>query len=394
MMTSMNACPVVSYFLFSCNLFGLNSALRIAPTSTIQTPVSMPEGPSSSDFWDNSTLVPWPEKPTPTDFLNFGKLTSTDPAVSANHQAWIHHHIWKCGGTNLCDIAQRNGESIQHDDPGVSRRCDIQNTPENARRFSFAVWQLPMGALQLDYFLQSNRVSVMMRDPMNQVLSHYHHSMQVFGRYNHSTNETIGQKQKIMTLLEWIDFGICRQREGVNLHPVCVNDWLTSMKGRNLKDDAIEYAQSIVNTKKFGHWFFLFEDNMQTRWISGAMHSTDVRGVGKFHSADRDQYESSKSDYIIGEKELSIAKANMAKYTDIFILEKFDSRDKARLATKLGWKTDLTSHMLGTNRRSDAEKELTSDEIEYVKRFVQQDLQLYDFAKKLASTFSQRFKSD
>merc|ERR1719498_91066 len=36
------------------------------------------------------------------------------------------HHVWKCGGANLCDMAIRNGEAVPNPNlPNPSSRCDV-----------------------------------------------------------------------------------------------------------------------------------------------------------------------------------------------------------------------------------------------------------------------------
>merc|ERR1719313_991096 len=37
----------------------------------------------------------------------------------------VLHHVWKCGGTMLCDMAYKNGEAVPVGAAGAVQRCDM-----------------------------------------------------------------------------------------------------------------------------------------------------------------------------------------------------------------------------------------------------------------------------
>eukprot|EP00746_Dinoflagellata_sp_MGD_P137193 gnl/MRDRNA2_/MRDRNA2_71018_c0_seq1.p1 gnl/MRDRNA2_/MRDRNA2_71018_c0~~gnl/MRDRNA2_/MRDRNA2_71018_c0_seq1.p1 ORF type:complete len:336 (-),score=58.47 gnl/MRDRNA2_/MRDRNA2_71018_c0_seq1:11-1018(-) len=323
------------------NLFCVTTALRI---SSMNQPLEI-------DLWPER--VPWPEENKHRLFPDDANMIMTKLKSNANH-SWFHHHIWKTGGTNLCQMAINNAEVIPNHSANPCDQCDISSLTEE-NKITFAQIQHPISEQWLSEFSDPKLgISVMLRNPLDQTLSHYHHAV---------NDADPGH----MTLLEWMHFGICRQREGQDLHPNCLQNLRSSLEERGMTQMMIDSQMQKVS--ECAHYFFFFEDNIQTRWISGVTEGT------VFNSGTSD---------LIDENALNKAKQNLAKYTKIFILEEFDNRDKARLASQLGW-SNLANGNQGTCRHSAAEKELESDILDEMKVFLKQDLSLYEYARALAS---------
>lgn len=252
----------------------------------------------------------------------------------------LFHHVWKCGGSNFCAMAMRNGESVPNAEDDEANRCNLGASPRvfshysSSKRFTFAAWQQP---LPKDVPLGSMKVAVItiLRNPLDQALSHFRHTESVAGLWS--------------GFEDFLDFGVClAQFSGAS--PGDLNDWCQPYKGM----DPFSY----------------FEDNMQTRWLLGDGGDISRRKLGTASLAE--------------------AKKRLDSFDDVMILEQFHKRDAFRMA-KYGWQ-DLDDGLMsnktaGTNVHSNAAKFLASDQklLAKLKSIQNFDLELYAYACKLAA---------
>lgn len=252
----------------------------------------------------------------------------------------LFHHVWKCGGSNFCAMAMRNHESVPNSDDDEANRCNLGASSlrlsryPSSTRFTFAAWQQP---LPVQAPIRNAKVAVVtiLRNPLDQALSHFRHTESVAGLWT--------------GFEDFLDFGVClAQFSGAP--PGDLNNWCEPYKGM----DPFSY----------------FEDNMQTRWLLG--------DGGDF---SRRKLDSSS---------LAEAKSRLDSFDDVMILEEFHRRDAFRMA-KYGWQDlddGLTSNRTaGTNVHSNAIKFLASDpkllaKLKSIQKF---DLELYAYACKLAA---------
>lgn len=187
---------------------------------------------------------------------------------SAGHdRLWVHHHIWKCGGSNLCDKAIASKEKVPNPTgDNVCDRCNLMDLSATSLRrrgqgmLSYAELQQPMSD-EFPRKLPDMDVgySVMLRDPINQTLSHYHHAL--FNRF----------EEDLLSLREWVDLGLCRRRCGRDADSACLQSYLQSLEARGVDAGSRNLALERVRGAAY---FFYFEDNIQVRWIANVVAGT------------------------------------------------------------------------------------------------------------------------
>lgn len=252
----------------------------------------------------------------------------------------LFHHVWKCGGSNFCAMAMRNGEIVPSADDDEANRCNLGASPLRlsrypmSSRFTFAAWQEP---LPIQAPVGNARVATVtiLRNPLDQALSHFRHTESVAGLW--------------AGFEDFLDFGVCLAQFSGS-PPGDLNDWCEPAKG----SDPFSY----------------FEDNMQTRWLLGDGGDITRRKLD--------------------EAALQEAKKRLDLFDEVMILEEFHKRDAFRMA-KYGWQ-DLddgltTNRTAGTNVHSNAAKFLASDpkllaKLKSIQKF---DLELYAYASKFAA---------
>lgn len=221
------------------------------------------------------------------------------------------HHIWKCGGTELCEMAIRNGEAA----PGAlgwspSDRCGaaaLRPVDLVKANYSFVSWQypLPPGPPVGDAGSPFTSV-VVLRNPLDQALSHFRHAQADYGLWN--------------TFHDFLDYGLCvasRAQEG-DLSQC--RQWLT-VSARSRPQQEFESLQS----------FALWQDNQQTRWLAPGLQTwTGARPI-------------------LAAADLGAAKARLAEFDEVLVLEELEARDRFRFA-KYGWRNTETDGVVDVHR--------------------------------------------
>lgn len=240
------------------------------------------------------------------------------------HTGIFFHHIWKCGGTNICDMAVRNGEvAPKAYDLNPAVRCDatdeqrLFNAPQS--NHSFVSWQQPLPKVNFGWFAPSGplagfKMVTLLRNPLDQALSHFFHAQRIYELPTMEPNHTLD------SFVSFIELGVCAGRQ---------ND--TQQASR-------ECAKYMTKEWRDFHHFRVFRDNQQMRWILGA---DTHNGVGR---------------PMLGAEDLAAAKARLDNFDDVMILEMMHVRDRSRFA-KFGWQdlNDLQSanvHRAETNSKS------------------------------------------
>lgn len=266
------------------------------------------------------------------------------------------HHVWKCGGANLCDMAIRNGEAVPNPKlPNPSSRCEVlapaYQTPSEATlleaNFTFAAWQAPLipgrgafaGAKGEFAFV------TILRNPLDQALSHFHHAQSDFRLYANFT--------------AFLDFGLCVASHNVSFKTL--NGCEEHLLEKSLRPADI-------------HPFAIFRDNQQLRWLEPTDVGMAVQGRPHLGSGD-----------------LRRAKTRLDLFDEVVILEEFHSRDRWRFA-KYGWQDldDARSaslqwdHIHQQHRRSNATAQLSPEILSRLQEVQRWDQQLYRHGQEVA----------
>lgn len=313
---------------------------------------------ASRQFSPNDLWAPTYARPAPVSVSGNGIVVASSSArvievksdQSSSHgrkirpvgvkQHILFHHVWKCGGSNFCAMAMRNGESVPNADDDEANRCNLGASPlrlsryPTSKHFTFAAWQQPLPK-QAPIGNSQVALVTILRNPLDQALSHFRHSESVAGLWS--------------GFEDFLDFGVClAQYSGAPAGDL--NDWCEPYKGM----DPFSY----------------FEDNMQTRWLLGDGGDVSRRKLDPSGLAE--------------------AKKRLESFDEVMILEEFHKRDAFRMA-KYGWQ-DLddgltTNRTAGTNVHSNAAKFLAKNHSLFAKlKSIQKfDLDLYGYASKLAA---------
>jgi hypothetical protein len=255
----------------------------------------------------------------------------------------VLHHVWKCGGSNFCTMAIKNGETVPSADDQPANRCDLYINPEVLKAFprsthySFAEYQ---HALPVDAPLGNSKVAFLtiLRDPLNQALSWFRHVEIRTSRYN--------------SLEDFLDFG-----EGWK-------KWRTETF--NNGQPPPKYNHCVA------HSFECFQDNLQIRWLLGDKEFEHGKPLRLSHSW------------------LKRAKDRLDRFDEVFVLEDFHDRDAYRMA-KYGWH-DLddglsSGNTTGSQFHSNARQFLKSMPrlLAKLKELQKWDVILYQYGSELAA---------
>lgn len=265
------------------------------------------------------------------------------------------HHVWKCGGMNLCDMAVRNGELTPH--PDFANRyagCDLWTVQQLlAVNYSFAQWQFPL-PMQVNLVKLPAEIAALtiLRNPLNQALSHFKHASSVLPAL-------------WSNLSSFIDFGLCFGNANRTLSPQAAVDTCQRFLLRPL-------PWSSLSSDHFG----LFEDNQQLRWIAPIWLDSVNTNWPQLNA-----------------KYLDAAKTRLKEFDQVLILEELHIRDRFRLA-KYGWRdldderaANLHSNKPGTSwQPSDAAVYLKKSPavLKRLCKVQQWDIALYEYAVGIA----------
>lgn len=265
----------------------------------------------------------------------------------------LFHHVWKCAGANICDMALRNGEAVPNNDPtNPSSRCELDSLNLQdliAGNYSFASIQSPMPANVTTKTLPAEiSLVTVLRNPLDQVLSHYKHAQEDYGLWSNFS--------------AFIEYGLCVSAE--------------------IKKGGLKKCQAHLRMMSFKALdaFALFRDNQQLRWLLPTQATTALdpfaMGVG-----DRPT---------LNEDDLQAAKARLNLYDEILILEDFHKEDRFRMQ-RYGW-TELNDYA-GANlheplkiwRPANAEVDLKEHPgvLDRLREIQHWDLQLYHYGQEL-----------
>jgi len=288
----------------------------------------------------------------------------------------LYHHIWKCGGAELCSEALRNGEATPNGlAKNPSERCGASSfNPEEwlVANYSFVAWQAPLPPGPPVGSARSQFASVVvLRNPLDQAVSHFRHAQLDYGLWG--------------SFGDFIEYGLCvgaRAEAKVDEKDILTGcgQWLAKEAGAG-KTPGFHGPPGPRPPLTFLQPFTLFRDNQQTRWLAPGVELS--LSVGSRPS--------------LGPADLAAAKARLAEFDEVLILEEFDKRDRFRLL-KYGW-SDLRGgeavgadvHQIGQGKplrhaRSNATYMLASQSATLAKlRKIQSfDLELYEHARNLA----------
>lgn len=209
------------------------------------------------------------------------------------------HHVWKCGGANLCDMAIRNGEAVPNPKlPNPSSRCDVlapgYETPSEGTllkaNYTFVAWQAPLTPGAFAGVRREFALVTILRNPLDQALSHFHHAQRDFRLYANFS--------------AFVDFGLCVASHNVSYETL--NGCEHHLLQKSLRPPDI-------------YPFAIFRDNQQLRWLEPTDVGMGVQGRPHLNAED-----------------LTRAKARLELFDEVFILEEFHSRERWRFA-KYGW---------------------------------------------------------
>lgn len=214
------------------------------------------------------------------------------------------HHVWKCGGWNLCDMALRNGELPPHPDSANRYAgCNLWSVEQLlAANYSFSQWQFPLpmqvniGSLPAQF-----ATLTILRNPLNQALSHFKNVQQSLIQQN-----VPGVWSNFSSFVE---FGLCFGKADRAMNPQSAADLCKRYLLRQ-----VDWGS--MNSGNFG----IFEDNQQLRWLAPI-----------WLKSPRTQWPQLDAKYV------DVAKARLEKFDQVLILEELHRRDRFRLA-KFGWK--------------------------------------------------------
>jgi hypothetical protein len=251
-------------------------------------------------------------------------------------------------------MAVRNGESVPNNDPtNPSNRCELDSLDLQdlaMGNYSFASLQGPIPSNVTVKTVPSEVVLVtILRNPLNQALSHYRHAQEVYGLWSNFS--------------AFLEYGVC----------------VSAAK----KQGRLETCQAHLRTMSFKALdsFALFHDNQQLRWLKPTQESTELDpfalGVG-----DRP---------VLGNEDLQGAKARLDLYDEVFILEDFHKRDRFHMK-RYGW-TELNDYSSANEHEplkiwqpADAEADLKDQPgvLQRLREIQQWDLELYRYGRELA----------
>lgn len=281
-------------------------------------------------------------------------------------------HVWKCGGSNLCNMAVRNGERVPNgENPNPSVRCDLgyalapggygaSNLMRSAND-TFGAWQQPLPEEENLKELGDPKGEVafltILRNPLDQALSHYKHVNATFPRLFRNFSAFLG-------------YGICaRKAESGGRGAVGAGAGGGSYNREELGLCAQRFFSKDPVTD-FPAWtrdylgFIVFQDNQQLRWLLGGSF---VTGHPELTKAD-----------------LASARRRLRRFDDVLILEELHSRDRFSLA-KYGWRDLNDVPPVGTRSRSNATHFLGKEEpsaLPFLREAQRWDLELYEYGRK------------
>lgn len=288
------------------------------------------------------------------------RSTAQVEATTASTEAFtgiFFHHVWKCGGSNICDMALRNGEIAPNAhvaNPSV--RCDARDLQVlfDAPRsnHSFVSWQFPLPKVNFGWFapggpLAGFKVVTMLRNPLDQALSHFLHARSIY-------ELPLKPNRTMDSFVSFVELGMCLGRQ---------ND--THEASRECANYTTEEWRDFLP-------FRVFRDNQQMRWILGADSKS---GLGR---------------PMLGAKDLVEAKARLDNFDDVMVLEMMHVRDRSRFA-KFGWQDleDLQSanlHRVESNKKSaSAIVSLPSSVMTRLREIQWWDMKFYGYGSKIAS---------
>merc|ERR1712107_734995 len=196
--------------------------------------------------------------------------------------------------------------------------------------------------------------SVMLRNPLDQSLSHYMHA-----------------KTREMNFREWVELGLCRLRHGEDDAAACLTNYTDGLRARGVEEERVEKEREAIRSTS--GYFLLFEDNIQVRWISGAVQGTvfdPMRRPGG----------------MLTRKNFDTAWQKLNDYTAVFILERYNDREYGRLVRLLGWSEGVSPvAKVGTLRGSNAASELCEADLAQLRGILRWDIDLYRSAETLAA---------
>jgi len=256
-------------------------------------------------------------------------------------------------------MAVRNGESVPNNDPSdPSSRCEVDSLDLQdviAGNYSFASLQGPMpGNVTRQTLPPEMSLVTVMRNPLNQALSHYRHAQEVYGLWSNFS--------------AFVEYGLC-----VSLQ---------------IKHGNLETCQAHLLTMSFKalEAFALFRDNQQLRWLKPTQATTALdpfaMGVG-----DRP---------ILSSEDLQSAKTRLEMYDEILILEDLHQRDRFQMQ-HYGW-TDLNDYSSANDHEplkiwQPANAEVYFKEhptvLARLREIQRWDLELYRYGRELARQRSQ-----
>lgn len=276
----------------------------------------------------------------------------------------LFHHIWKCAGANLCSMAVRNGESVPDDDPtNPSARCELDSLDAHeliTGNYSFASLQAPLPSnLTAQTLPPEVSLVTVLRNPLNQALSHYRHAQEDYGLWSNFS--------------EFLDYGLC----------------VSAQKNHG----RLETCQAHLRTLSFKALdsFALFRDNQQVRWLEPTQQTTELDpfalGVG-----DRP---------VLSNEDLQAAKARLDMYDEVLILEDLHKRDRFHMQ-RYGW-TILNDYSSANEHEplkiwqpADAEADLKEQPavLARLREIQRWDLELYRYGCELARRRDELRKSN
>lgn len=299
-------------------------------------------------------------------------LAEHDSQPSAVNKSRIFfHHVWKCGGANVCNMATRNGAHAPRANAyNPSIRCDAATVEELLAtpmdKYSYVSWQKPLPWKNLSHFVAGGPLSqfatvTILRNPLDQALSHFSHARNIYA----SPTKPIRTADSLRAFL---DLGMCAGlQEGMR------DDEQVACCSQKKK---IEGLCKRYFTEEFSdlHPFRIFRDNQQLRWL--------LQGADSWHGLERRRLDAS---------DLEAGKKLLDQFDDVMILEEMHNRDRLRFA-KYGWK-DLDDKQGANVHRADRKRTAHNSSV-YLKdaprllsrlREIQHwDLELYKYAQSIA----------